>query len=390
MSRRPTGRGIVVTTVGAMILLAAASAQAGWLFVIAVGVLGAVLGSAFVPHRLSSLWIERQIPSRAVAGDAIEVALTATNRGSKPTPPVRIEDLSSAFPVMCESLAPGTSATSSAPRHAPRRGIFDGGQVRIACGAPFGFIASVRTVTVESPITVVPPTVELDSLSWITGGGDASEGGHAVRSSSGEYLGVRDYRPGDPRRAVHWRSSARAGTLIVREFEDVAAPRPTLLIHGADAGTPPDSPYEAIVTAAASIARHLVRSGHDVHLVRTGPAGVQHLVDAPAPEILEWLAGCKPEQSPLSHAVAGALARSERDAVVVVLTTTSGTTPADLAGALDHIASAGGRPALVIARSATWVQTANTAERDVVAAARGRGPLRILAKGEDMAACLAG
>jgi hypothetical protein len=64
MSRRPTGRGIIVTVVGAVIFLAAGTTQAGWLFVMAMGALGTVLGSAFVPHRLKSLWVGREIHLR--------------------------------------------------------------------------------------------------------------------------------------------------------------------------------------------------------------------------------------------------------------------------------------------------------------------------------------
>jgi uncharacterized protein (DUF58 family) len=42
----------------------------------------------------------------------------------------------------------------------------------------------------------------------------------APRSGSGnELFGVREYRPGDPLRRIHWRSSARHGELIVREYE---------------------------------------------------------------------------------------------------------------------------------------------------------------------------
>jgi uncharacterized protein (DUF58 family) len=389
MSRRPTGRGIIVTVVGAVILLAAATTQAGWLFVMAVGALGTVLASAFVPHRLKALWIEREIPALAVAGDVIDVTLTVTNKGTRPTPPVRIEDISCALPALCEGLEPHGTGTATATRLAPRRGVFEGGRVRIKCGAPFGFVASTRTINVESPIVVVPRTVALDSLSFIDG--KSSESTHGVRMTapSGEYIGVRDYRPGDSRRAVHWRTSARAGTLVVREFEDVAAPAVTLLIHASEAGAPPESQFEALVSAAGSIACHLAEEGRPVHLVRSTPAGIEHLTAARSPQILRWLADCEPVDGPLGPAVAGALRRSERNASVVVLTET-GRTPAEVAAACDDISVSGRSPALVLARSQTWTQGVGGRDHEVIAAARRRFPVRVLTREQELAECLSG
>jgi uncharacterized protein (DUF58 family) len=390
MSRRPTGRGIIVTVVGAVIFLAAATTQAGWLFVMAVGALGAVLGSAFMPHRLKSIWVEREIPELATAGDLIDVTLTITNKGAKPTPPVRVEDLSCALPALCEGLEPGATGTATATRLAPRRGIFEGGRVNIKCGAPFGFVSTTRTVTVESPIVVVPRAVALDSLSFITGTSRGSADGLRMTAPSGEYVGVRDYRPGDSRRAVHWRTSARAGTLVVREFEDVAAPAVTLLIHAAEAGAPPKSQFEALVSAAASIACHLAEGGHPVHLVRSTPAGVEHLTGARSPQILRWLAGCEPVDGPLAPAVAGALARSERNACVVVLTATD-RTPAEVTAACDDIAVSGRSPALVLAGSHTWTQgAARGGEHEVIAAARRTCPVRVLTREQELTECLRG
>jgi uncharacterized protein (DUF58 family) len=387
MSRRPTGRGIIITFVGAVILIAAATAQAGWLFVMAVGALGAVLGSAFVPHRLRSIWVERDIPPLATVGDVIDIKLTMTNKGSKPTPTVRIEDLSCGLPAICEELAPGATGTATAARLAPRRGVFEGGRVRIKCGAPFGFVSSTRTVNVESTIVVVPRTVALDSLSFITGGSEADVDGRRLRAASGDYVGVREYRPGDSRRAVHWRTSARAGTLVVREFEDVVAPRVTLLIHSAEPGTPPDSPFEALVSAAASVATHLATAGHRVHLVRSAPYGVDHLTDARPDEALRWLAGCQPVDGPLAPAVTAALARSERNACVVVFTATDADAPAQVASAFDAIAASGRSPALVLAQSHTWARTAATDHGAITAS----GPrIRLVSKGQDLATCLSG
>jgi hypothetical protein len=143
------------------------------------------------------------------------------------------------------------------------------------------------------------------------------------------------------------------------------------------------------VSAAASIACHLADASHPVHLVRSSAAGTEHLNGARSPEILRWLAGCEPVDGPLAPAVAAALARSERNACVVVLTETA-RAPADVAAACDDIAVSGRSPALVLAESQTWAQSAGGREHEVIAAARRRCPVRILTRERELAECLCG
>ena len=49
----------------------------------------------------------------------------------------------------------------------------------------------------------------------------------------GEFFGLREYRDGDDRRSIHWRSSARSNRLLVREYEEEAQQRTTILIDNA-------------------------------------------------------------------------------------------------------------------------------------------------------------
>ena len=48
--------------------------------------------------------------------------------------------------------------------------------------------------------------------------------------NSGEFVGLRDYRPGDPLRQIHWKSWARTGRPIVKELEDTFYPRYGLVL----------------------------------------------------------------------------------------------------------------------------------------------------------------
>src|SRR5690606_27483305 len=86
--------------------------------------------------------------------------------------------------------------------------------------------------------------------------------------------GLRELRPGDDVRTVHWRSSARRGALLVREFERTAPRDARVLVHlpsspQDDLADDPAASAEAVdaaITVAASIVAHLVREGERVAL----------------------------------------------------------------------------------------------------------------------------
>lgn len=110
----------------------------------------------------------------------------------------------------------------------------------------------------------------------------------APRSGSGtELFGVREYRPGDPLRRIHWRSSARHAELIVREYEP-----PGVQSLGIFCDSEPATPEVAdqIARLAASEAWDCIRAGGRVVLWGPGmepsrPGDARSLWP-----LLEWLA----------------------------------------------------------------------------------------------------
>jgi uncharacterized protein (DUF58 family) len=81
-------------------------------------------------------------------------------------------------------------------------------------------------------------------------------GGVSLAQSVGEedeFVGLREYRPGDPPRRIHWRSFAKRGEPIVKEYQDEFFVRYGLLLDSFAAGID-EARFEAAVSAAASIA----------------------------------------------------------------------------------------------------------------------------------------
>jgi uncharacterized protein (DUF58 family) len=133
-------------------------------------------------------------------------------------------------------------------------------RIELRTSAPLGVFVRTRVVRVELPVelAVAPrPTVETPSLSERPGEGVATvpsmlgpRAGDTVRS-------VRPYVAGDAARLVHWPTSARRGTLVVREHEPPAAVGVALVVDLN--GTRDD--VEQAASRAAGIGRATLAAG---------------------------------------------------------------------------------------------------------------------------------
>ena len=101
-----------------------------------------------------------------------------------------------------------------------RRGRYLLGPLTVRSGDPLGIFELSRTLPQTNTILVYPATVDVHGFRLPEG---QMPGGEAARTRT-HYLTtnvstVRDYAPGDSFNRIHWRSTARKGQLIVKEFE---------------------------------------------------------------------------------------------------------------------------------------------------------------------------
>jgi uncharacterized protein (DUF58 family) len=393
MKRVPSRRAATVGLVALVLFAAATTAQAGWLFVIAAGVLGLVAGSFLVRHPLPEARLERSVPRRVRAGEEVRLRLRVHNSGRRPLPVMRLEDGFAAFEgttVLVERTRGGTESEIELVRTALRRGVHTSGEIRLHTGAPAGLVRTTRSIDVPSEVTVVPRWVELRSFPILEPSSFPSDLLHErARTGAGEeYLGVRGYRPGDPLRWVHWKSSARAGHLVVREYEEEVASRVSLVLAGSDPEEAPDSPFEVMVEAAASIARYALVTGHPVDLLRAGPDGKpQQIADPDRIGVLDWLAGAQAVDASMDELARAALIRTGRRGTVVLLSPTTGRSGATLADAVGTVQRAGSRVIVVAAVTTSWSREGSgvSAEASLLRELeRGRAVVRTLVKGGDL------
>jgi uncharacterized protein (DUF58 family) len=125
--------------------------------------------------------------------------------------------------------------------------------VTVARADPLGLVRSLVEVVAPASILILPRRYPLPNFN-LAGTRRHQPGGVALATSVGEseeFLSLRDYRPGDPLRRIHWRSWARAGRPVVKELHDEFFVRHALVLDtflspGADAR------FEEAVSVAAS------------------------------------------------------------------------------------------------------------------------------------------
>lgn len=152
-------------------------------------------------------------------------------------------------------IAPEGRASTELELLPLRRGVLQFEGVTIARPDPLGLMRSFVRVTARQSVLVLPRRYPLPPLA-LPGAMKYQQGGVAMASNVGqsdEFVALRDYRRGDPLRHIHWRSWAKTGRPIVREFEDEFFVRHALVL---DTFTErPFSPeFEEAVSVAASFA----------------------------------------------------------------------------------------------------------------------------------------
>lgn len=159
-----------------------------------------------------------------------------------------------------------------------RRGVIGMSNWHFGTSDPLGLFRGIRALP-DGEVGLVLPTFK--SLAERREAREAEASVAAPRAGYGnEPFGVREYRPGDSLRRIHWRSSARHGELVVREYEPPGVQTLTMLV---DPRPPSSEIADQIARIAASEAWDCLRAGGRV--VLGGGLETRDIWD-----VLEWLA----------------------------------------------------------------------------------------------------
>ncbi len=138
--------------------------------------------------------------------------------------------------------------------------------VQLKTSFPFGFFVKSKTLDIDAS-TLILPTIRNVPLPSPQEYSEKGEG--TIGLAGGDLQSIREYQPGDPMAAVHWKSSAKTGNLRVKEFSKGGFHNYTLFLNIVDPQTNvmvEPKMLENRVTETASLAYHLIRRGDEVSL----------------------------------------------------------------------------------------------------------------------------
>lgn len=215
-----------------------------------------------------------------------------------------------------------------------RRAVITVGPVRSVRGDALGLMRREQDWTQAIELFVHPDTVALGSA--VTGflkdvdGVTTSD----LSSSDVSFHALRDYVPGDDRRSIHWKSTARTGRLMVRQFEENRRAHLLVLLSLREEDYADPADVETAISVAASLARQALTDGRQVDVV-TQHGAVRF---GAAPRLLDEL--CRVQAEPglpgTDHLVGLGTALAPQASVVAVVTGAHGDI-AELRRAQRHI-----------------------------------------------------
>ncbi len=260
--RRATGWLGPFTTSGAVVaVLGVVCYVVGWrlgwieLMVVAAGCLVSLLiAVGFVVGRLG-LQIERAVdPERVMVGEPAGALLTAVNSTRRPTRSIVVDDHigSSILPVTVPALAPGSSHRSFYSLPTDRRAKLEIGPAEVTRTDPLMLLRRRVGHAPATTLWVHPRWALVEALP--NGFAKDLEGPTSDASPAGDiaFHALRPYQLGDDRRHIHWMSTARTGTLMVRHYVDNRRPSLAVLLDDA-ADVHDDAQFETAVEITTSL-----------------------------------------------------------------------------------------------------------------------------------------
>ena len=157
---------------------------------------------------------------------------------------------------MLRELPPGEQVEVRLKLTPHRRGFIRLRAAMIAKPDPLGVFKALTQVGRTESLLVLPRRYDV-SWSELLGRAQDRIGGQSQSASTGgseEFASLREYRPGDPMRHIHWKGWARLGQPVVREFHEECFVRQGLILDTFLPRESSDSRFEEAVSVAASFA----------------------------------------------------------------------------------------------------------------------------------------
>ncbi|MBI0063959.1 DUF58 domain-containing protein [Bifidobacterium polysaccharolyticum] len=206
-------------------------------------------------------------------GGQAELVLVLTNPGNRSTRRGRIGLTLGQAAVMAPlpALAPGQNHQIRLKLEARSRGVIDLGPVTMEAGDPLGLIRRRRILAGARKLYIHPRTVALPPLEAGLERDLEGDPGPGIVDDDLEFHALRPYAPGDDMKRVHWLSTARAGTLMVRQYEPTLRTRTELILDGQAASYRNADEFELAVEIYASLGCQCLLDGRRLQALAPEP-----------------------------------------------------------------------------------------------------------------------
>ena len=266
-----------VRPAGALVVLAATVGLGlgivfGWVEWMVAGAVAVLLLVASIPFLFGTRSYDVDLAlahERLVAGEGVTGEVLVRNHGRRIALPGRIDipvgDGLVEFGVPL--LRPDHSVAQPLDIPALRRGIVTVGPATTVRSDPIGMLRREHAFEDVHELYVHPRTTALPSTS--AGLIRDLEGSPTRRLVDADmsFHAIREYTPGDSRRHIHWKSTAKTGRLMVRQYEESRRSRMAVILGVAEAEYADADEFELAVSCAASLGLRAVRDARDVAIV---------------------------------------------------------------------------------------------------------------------------
>ena len=228
---------------------------------------GAMLGfialSGWLSERvLRQLEIRRGTPRGVTVDRPLRISYKVTNH-KRWFPTLAVHLIEEGLPetAFIGRVGAGESTDSGSQNQFVHRGVYPLETLTLSTSFPFGLFTKERDVPLPGELVIWPRSDRHVRLSAPPGGrgrpqfSNSSEGTPTAR---GEYRGLREYRAGDDPRDIHWRTTARIGTPVTKEYDQDATETLRICL---DTRAEPGDSAEAAIEVAASVATQAYRVG---------------------------------------------------------------------------------------------------------------------------------
>ncbi|MGU3647055.1 DUF58 domain-containing protein [Microbacterium sp. C23T] len=244
----------------------------GWVEFMVAGAASVVLIVAAVPFLFGARAYDVDLSlthERIVAGEGVTGRIDVRNDGHRTALPGRIDIPVGAGLVEfgVPLLRPGNAVEQPLDIPGLPRGIVRVGPATTVRSDPIGMLRREHSFHDVHDLYVHPRTAALPSTS--AGLIRDLEGAPTRRLVDADmsFHAIREYAPGDSRRQIHWRSTAKTGRLMVRQYEESRRSRMAVVLAVAEGEYADADEFELAVSCAASLGLRAVHDARDVQIV---------------------------------------------------------------------------------------------------------------------------